>query len=163
MLNSGTIKLDQILTMGQSSKHGLGYTKTTNTVATTPKIVFVKADVTSDVATTSKTMSVTVAEKIVNTPSSGKNSTLSLSRGKRRFVSICHFSNRPDHIRPKCFEYQNTFKMGRFEKYNYKSRVDVYKPRNAPKHKIDLKTNHVKKIWVKKSELKNQSDLLLLS
>ena len=24
---------------------------------------------------------------------------------------------------------------------------------NAPKHKIDLKTNHVKKIWVKKSDL----------
>ena len=41
--------------------------------------------------------------------------------------------------------------MGRFGKY--KSRVVVYKPMNAHKHKIDLKTNHVKKIWVKKSDL----------
>ena len=98
-------------------------------------------------------MSVTAAAKTVNTPSFGKNSTLSLSRGKRRFILICHFCNRPGHIRPKCFEYQNTFKMGRFGKYNYKSRVAVYKPMNAPKHKIDLKTNHVKKIWVKKSDL----------
>ena len=43
--------------------------------------------------------------------------------------------------------------MGKFGKYNYKSRFVVYKPRNAHKHKIDLKTNHVKKIWVKKSDL----------
>ena len=43
--------------------------------------------------------------------------------------------------------------MGRFGKYNYKSRVAVYKPMNAHKHKIDLKTNHIKKIWVKKSYL----------
>ena len=34
MLNFGTTKLDQILTMGQSSKHGLGYTRNTNIVAT---------------------------------------------------------------------------------------------------------------------------------
>ena len=106
--------------MGQSSKHGLGYIETTNTAATTPKIVFVKAGVTSDVAATSKTVSVTAAAKIVNTPSSGKNSTPSLSRDKRRFVPIYHFCNRPGHIRPKCFEYQNTFKMGKFRKYNYK-------------------------------------------
>ena len=108
--------------------------------------MFVKAGITSDVATTSKTISVTAAAKTMNTLNFGKNSTPSLSRGKRRFIFICHFCNRPGHIHPKCFEYQNTFKMGRFEKYNYKSRVDVYKPRNAPKHKIDLKTNHVKKI-----------------
>ena len=89
----------------------------------------------------------------MNTHFSSNNSTTSLSRGKRRFVPICHFCNRPGHIRPKCFEYQNTFKMDRFGKYNYKSRVAVYKPKNAPKHKIDLKTNHVKKIWVKKLNL----------
>ena len=91
MLNSGTTKLDQILTMRQSSKHGLGYIETTNIVAIIPKTVFVKAGVTSDVAGTFKTVSITVAAKTVNTPSSGKNSTLSLSTGKRRFVPICHF------------------------------------------------------------------------
>ena len=120
MLNFDTTKLDQILTMGQSNKHGLCYTRLTNSVATTPKTVFVTAGVTSDVAATSKTVSVTAAAKTMNTPSSGKNSTPLLSRGKRRFVPICHFCNQPGHIRPKCFEYQNTFKMGRFRKYNYK-------------------------------------------
>ena len=105
MLNSGTTKLDQILIMGQSNKHGLGYTGTTNIVAITPKTVFVKADVTSDVVTTSKTVSVIATAKIVNTLSSDKNFTPSLSRGKRRFVPICHFCNRPSHIHPKCFEY----------------------------------------------------------
>ena len=49
--------------MGQSSKHGLGYIETINTIATTPKIVFVKAGVTSDVATTSKTVFVTAIAK----------------------------------------------------------------------------------------------------
>ena len=63
MLNSGSTKLDQILTMGQFSKHGLRYNGTTNTVATASKTMFVKADVTSDVATTSKTMFVTAAAK----------------------------------------------------------------------------------------------------
>ena len=75
MLNSGSTKLDHILTMGQSSKHGLGYTETKNTITTTPKTVFVKADVTDNVATTFKIVY-----------SSGKNSTLSLSEGKRRFI-----------------------------------------------------------------------------
>ena len=79
--------------MGQSSKHGLGCTETINTVATTPKTMFAKAGVTSDVATTSKTMSVTVAAKTMNTYSSSKNSTPSLSRGKKRFVLTCHFCN----------------------------------------------------------------------
>ena len=108
--------------------------------------MFVKVGVASDVTTTSKTISATTVAKTVNSHFSGNNSTRSLSRGKRRFVPICHFYNRPGHIRPKCFEYQNSFKMGRFGKYNYKSRFAVYKPRNALKHKIDLKINHVKKI-----------------
>ena len=51
MLNSGSIKLDHILSMGQTSKQGLGFTETTNTAATRPKTMFVKASVTSDVAT----------------------------------------------------------------------------------------------------------------
>ena len=41
--------------------------------------------------------------------------------------------------------------MSRYE--NYHSRFAAYKPRNAPKHKIDLRKNNVKKIWIKKSDL----------
>ena len=122
--------------MGQTSKQGLRFTETTNTVATRPKTMFVKASVASDVTTTFQTVSATTAAKIVNTHFSGKNSTTSLFNGKKRFVSICHFCNRPNHIRPKCFEYQNIFKMSRYE--NYHSRFAA-KPRNTPKHKIDLR------------------------
>ena len=43
MSNSSTTKLDHILTMGQSSKNGLGYTSVTSDVATSSKIVLVKA------------------------------------------------------------------------------------------------------------------------
>ena len=43
MLNFGTTKLDQILTIGQSSKNGLGYIGVTSDVATSSNTVFVKA------------------------------------------------------------------------------------------------------------------------
>ena len=105
MLNSGSTKLDHILSMGQTNKQGLRFTETTNTVATRPKTMFLKASVASDVATTSQTVSVTTAAKTVNTHFSGKNSTTSLFNGKKRFVPICHFYNRPGHIQSKCFEY----------------------------------------------------------
>ena len=88
--------------------------------------------------------------KTVNTHFSGKNSITSLFNVKKRFVPICNFCNRPGHIRPKCFEYQNTFKMSRYG--NYHSRFAAYKP-IAFKHKIDLRKNNVKKIWIKKSDL----------
>ena len=108
--------------------------------------MFIKAGVASDVATTSQTVSVTIAAKIMNIIISGNNSTSSLFRSKKRFVPIYHFCNRPGHICPKYFEYQNTFKMGRFRKSNYNSRVAGHKLKNVPKHKIDLNTNHVEKI-----------------
>ena len=149
MLNSGTTKLDHILSMGQTGKQGLGFIETTNIAATKPKTKFVKASVTNDVATTSQTVSTTTATKTVNTRFSGKNSTTSLFSGKKKFVPIYHFCNRPDHIRPKCFEYQNTFKMSIYG--NYHSRFATYKPRNTPKHKIDLR-----KIMSRKYGLRNQ-------
>ena len=153
MLNSDTTKLDQILTMGQSSKTRLGYIGITNNEATTPKTVFVKVGVRSDVATSSKIVSTKAIVKIVNTLGSGKNSTPSLSEGKKRFIPICHYCNRSGHIQPKCFEYKNIFKMGRFCKYNYNPRVSVYKSRIVSKHKIYLKDNFVKNIWVKKNQI----------
>ena len=55
----------------------------TNTIATASKIVFVKVGVTNDVATMSKTISITVAAKTVYTPNSSKNSTPSLSEGEK--------------------------------------------------------------------------------
>ena len=80
MLNSSTIKLDQILTMGQSSsnRNGLGYTSVANTVATTFKIVYVKAAL------------ITKKSLIF-----GKNSNPLLSESKKkRFVPICHYCNK---------------------------------------------------------------------
>ena len=45
MLNSGTIKLNQILTIRQSNgnQNGLGYTGVVNAVATISKTMFVKS------------------------------------------------------------------------------------------------------------------------
>ena len=125
------IKLDQILTIGQSSKNGLDYTGVASIVATTSKIVFVKA-----------------IAKIENTLISGKNSNALLSEGKKKgFLPICHYCNKPGHIHPRCFKYRNTFRMNRMVK-------NVNKPRTAPKHRIDLKNKFVKKIWIKKIRFK---------
>ena len=92
MLNSGTSSLEKILNMGQSlcNRNGLGYTGVTNDVATTSKIVFVKA-----------------AATIQNHSGSGKIIKPALSKVKR-FVPICHYCNKYGHIRPKCFKYKNT-------------------------------------------------------
>ena len=113
--------------------------------------MFVKEGVTSDVTTTTQIGVVTTAEKTVNSCFSGNNLTTSLFRGKKKFVPICHFCNKLGHIRPKCFKYQNIFKMSKYG--NFHSRNAAYKPKNASKHKIDLKRNNVKKVWIKKSNL----------
>ena len=105
MLNSGTTKLDHILSMRQTSKQGLKFTETTNITTTRPKTMFVKASVTNNVTTTSKIVFATTVAKTVNTHFFGNNSTTSLFNGKKRFVPICHFCNRPGHIQSKCFEY----------------------------------------------------------
>ena len=89
MLNSDITKLDQILTMRQSSKNRLGYTGIINTIKTTPKTIFVKANVISDVTTTSKIVFVKVAAKIDNTPVSGKNYDSLLP--KVRKIDLCLF------------------------------------------------------------------------
>ena len=94
-------------------------------------------------------MSVIVTTKIVYTLSSSKNSTSLLFEGKSKFIHICHFCKRLGHIFPKCFEYQNTFKMGRFRNHYHNLRDSTYKPRDVSRHKIDLKNNNIKKIWIK--------------
>ena len=130
MLNFGTTKLDQILNMRQSisNRNGLGYTTVANSVATTSKTMFVKASLTP-----------------TNHPVSGKNVRPSVLECKvKRFVLICHLRNMSGHIHSKCFKYKNTFRMNRVKR-------SYYKPRTAPKYKIDLKNKFVKKIWVKKN------------
>ena len=67
MLNFGTLKLDQILNMGQSSGNGLGYMGITNTIAKMSIIVFVK-----------------VAAKTENTYIPCENSNVLPSKGKKK-------------------------------------------------------------------------------
>ena len=110
MLNTGTQKLDDILTMGQPTidRNGIGYTDVSNNIATFSKTVFVKiahtikvspnsnkidnslaSGVTNNVATTSKTMLVKAATIKENRHVSGKNSNPPLSEVKmKRFVLI---------------------------------------------------------------------------
>ena len=74
---------------------------------------------------------------------SGKNFYSLLPEGKKkRFVPICHYCNKPGRICPKCVKYKNTLMMNKIEQH-------YYIPRNASKHKINLKNNSIKKIWVK--------------
>ena len=89
-------------------------------------------------------MFVKVTATTENTPIFRKNFDLLFPVGKKkRFGPICHYYNMPSHIRPKCFKYKNTFRMNRMKQ-------PYYKPRIAPKHKINLKNKYIKKIWVKK-------------
>ena len=101
MLNFDTTKLDQILNMGQSmsNQNRLGYTAIADSVATTSKIVFVKATPT-----------------ITNQLVSSKNVRPPMPEVKvKKFVPICHFCNILGHICPKCFKYKNIFRMNRIE------------------------------------------------
>ena len=84
---------------------------------------------------------------IANPYVSGKNAKPPPPKDKlKKIVPICHFCNMPSHIHPKCFKYKNTFRMNRMKQ-------PYYKPRTAPKHKINLKNKFINKIWVKKSDL----------
>ena len=160
MLNSGTENLDHIQTMGQPiiDQNGIGYTDISNNVATSSKTVCKIAliievshnsgktvnsltfGVTNNVATTSEIVFVKATAKIEIRHVSGKNSNPLLSEVKTKgFVPICHYCNMPGHIRPRCFKYINIFRMNRMVKFAYKSRI-------APKHKINLKDNSIKKI-----------------
>ena len=109
MLNFGTTQLDQILNMEQSmcNQNGLGYTSVVDSIATTSKIVFVKATPTT-----------------ANRYFPGKNAKPPLHEDNvKMFVHICHLCNMPDHIRSKCFKYKNIFMMNRMEQLYYKPRI----------------------------------------
>ena len=132
MLNFGTTNLDQILNIGQSPKiqNGLGYSTVIDSVATEQKTVFVKAASTAAVQSVSgKKVISPVAESKVN-----------------RFVPICYFCNYPGHIRSKCCKYKKNLRMNKIEQ-------SYFKPRTAPRTKIDLSDKPVKKLWIVKSHL----------
>ncbi|XP_071723407.1 uncharacterized protein [Rutidosis leptorrhynchoides] len=57
---------------------------------------------------------------------------------------ICHYCNKPGHIRPWCFVRQNDIR-----------RLISSLPKRHPKKKVDIFNHTQRKIWVKKRELKN--------
>ena len=129
MLNSSTTNLDQILNIGQSPKirSGLGYSTIIDSVAIEQKTVFVKATSTT-----------------TGQPISGKNMISPVVESKvNRFVLICYFCNYPGHIRPKCYKYKKFLRTNKIEQ-------SYFKPRTAPRTKIDLSDKPVKKLWIKK-------------
>ena len=116
LLNSKTVKLDHLLTIEQSCDNRYGLEYTS---------------VGNHVATSSKIVFVKVVPPMQGSHVSGKIFNLFHSKGKvKRFILICHYC--------KCFKYLNAFKRN-------KKVESVYKPRNTPKVKIDLKKS-VKKI-----------------
>ena len=56
-----------------------------------------------------------------------------------RFVPICYFCNFSSHIRPKFYKYKKILGMNKFEQ-------PYYKPKTAPRTKIDLSDKLVKKL-----------------
>ena len=87
---------------------------------------------------------VKAAPTIAKRPIFGKNVKPPLLDVKvKRFVPVCHYCNKPGHIRPKCYKYKKMLRMNKIEQ------PCCYKPRIVPIQKIDLKNKSVKKIWVK--------------
>ena len=129
MMNSGTSKLDHILSIGKVSgdRHGLGYIGENST----SKTVFVKK---------------TPAPKPPT--SSSKKVTISSPR-HRRFVPTCHYCGIHGHIRPRCYKYLNALKKGMF--INPPNSANSKK---TPNVRIDVKNNSSRRVWVKKSDLR---------
>ena len=102
--------MEHLLTIGQSCDNRHGLGYT---------------DVENHVATSSKIVFVKIVPLMQCSLVCGKIFNLFHSKGKvKRFILICHYC--------KCFKYLNAFKRN-------KKVESVYKPRNTPKVKIDLK------------------------
>jgi len=130
MMNSGTSKLDHILSIGKASgdRHGLGYIGESST----SKTVFVKKMPAPKPPT-----------------SSSKKVTISSPR-HRRFVPTCHYCGIHGHIRPRCYKYFNALKKGMF--INPPNSANSKK---TPNVKIDVKNNFSRRVWVRKSNLRS--------
>ena len=129
MMNSGTTKLDHILSMGKAScdRHGLGYTSK----CSTSKTVFVKE---------------TPAPKPQIVPS--KKGIISPPRCKK-FVPICHYCGLIGHIRPRCYKYLNALKRGML--MNPPISINL---RRTPNAKIYVQNKSPRRIWVRKNDLR---------
>ena len=89
MLNSGSSKLDQILTVGKvAGDHmGLGYKGESSST----KTIFVPA---------AKVEKPEMNQKKTRTQSGTRS-----SAPVKKWVPVCHYCERVGHIRPRCFQY----------------------------------------------------------
>ena len=97
MLNTGTDKLDHILTIGKPSgeHHGLGFTGKN----LSSKTVFVKEGSGAVPQQKIKTFTATIENPVKN--SAG----IAVKNHRRMNVPICHYCGRKGHIRLRCFQY----------------------------------------------------------
>ena len=110
MLNSGSSKLDEILSTGKIEKEhfGLGYSGHTGN----GQMVFVKGS-SSGINEGRDVKGKRVVETPIRTSTvvnSGRTSVATLARtpGKtrrRKWTLICHYYNKRGHIRPHCFQF----------------------------------------------------------
>ncbi|XP_024028691.1 uncharacterized protein LOC112093781 [Morus notabilis] len=129
MMNSGTTKLDHILSIGKAScdRHGLGYT----VECSTSKTVFVKETHASEPRTT-------LNKKVIISPPR-----------RKRFVPICHYCGLAGHIRPRCYKYLNALKRGMLM-----NPPNSANSRRTPKARIDVQNKFPRRVWVRKSDLR---------
>lgn len=63
----------------------------------------------------------------------------------KRFTPICHFCQKPGHVRPKCFK--------RWKLIQRHLEANSFMTSSARRLKIDLKNSSQQKIWVQKSDI----------
>ena len=132
MLNSGTSKLEHILTIGKPSRdqRGLGFVGETSG----SKTMFVKGFDSQNVATLVSSMKINVA--------TNRKTVSNFDSKDKKFILICHFCGVKEHIRPRCFTMMSFVKNHSMIPFQ----------RKTPRPKIELK-NKQRKIWVKKSNI----------
>ena len=122
MLNSGSSKLDEILNAGRTDKiHvGVGYTGSGKIGST--QTVFVKA------SSSGVKIHVDLKQKASGgtpavTPT--RRSPANLNRMRNRsWIPTCHYFNRKEHIRPRCFQYFADLGIANEEKLSAQRHVD---------------------------------------
>ncbi|XP_024019817.1 uncharacterized protein LOC112091153 [Morus notabilis] len=126
MMNTGTAKLDHILSMGKSSHDhfGLGYS-----------------------GECQSSNSVFVKEKTQAKTKIPHSKTIIHASRQKPFIPICYYCSFPGHIRPQCYKYLNALKQGM-----HLNSPNV--ARKTPRRKIDGDNRSTRKVWVRKSDLR---------
>ncbi|KAI3470733.1 hypothetical protein Pfo_027396 [Paulownia fortunei] len=142
-INTGKIKLDEILSTGQvgGNRQGINYIGECSNTKMYPKskIEFVKSTVSKP--------------SIIDY---GKKKNFQKPR-PRRYVPICHYCHISSHIYPKYFELKNNLQNEKHVRTSFSGQFEhglKSASKHTPKIKIQLKDDFPRRIWIRKSDLR---------